>query len=163
MTRDGRLGTVVLGVGSLFRRDDGVGEVIAHQVRARLAATARDQATVVALDGEPARLVELWDGAPLAVVIDAARSGGAAGQVRRTEVRPPAGAAALGHPAPTASTHGAGVAEALALGTALQRLPHRLVVYAVEGTDFGDGPGLSPAVAACVPRVVEQVLAEVTS
>jgi hydrogenase maturation protease len=39
-------------------------------------------------------------------------------------------------------------------------LPNRLVVYGIEGADFGLGEGLSPEVAAAVPQVVSRLQAE---
>ena len=142
-------------IGNPFRRDDGVAGAIAERLRFRLPAGA----AVVELDGEPARVVEAWDDVDLAVVVDAARSGVDPGQVRRIEVDAdvvlPAG--------PRTSTHGQSLADALLLGRALGRMPRRLVVHAVEGDDFGHGPGLSAMVAAAVPGVADGVLAELAA
>jgi hydrogenase maturation protease len=146
--------SVVIGVGNAFRRDDGVGEAVVCRLEA--AGRFSGRARAVALDGEPARLVDAWDGAALAVIIDAvvddAGAEPAPGTVRRTDVTPRdarAFADALVGP-PTLSGHAAGVAEALALGACLDRLPRQLVIYTVVGADFGHGPGLSPAVEAAV-------------
>jgi hydrogenase maturation protease len=56
----------------------------------------------------------------------------------------------------------AGVAEAIALGGALDRAPDRLVVYTIEGADFGEGPGLSCEVEAAVAEVATRVLRDLT-
>jgi hydrogenase maturation protease len=153
--------TVVIGVGNSFRRDDGVGEAVAEHVRDALAPVG-EWVQVMARDGEPARLIDAWDGAGLAIVVDAMRSGGRVGAVHRVEVDPLEGPppAELLESAAQASTHGAGVGEAVALGRALGRLPRRLVVFAVEGEDFGDGPGLSTRVEAAVAEVAALVVAE---
>ena len=143
---------VVVCLGNPFRRDDGVAGAVADRLRPCLPAGVR----LVELDGEPTRLVDAWTGADLAVVIDAARSGAVPGSVRRIEVT-------IGELVPAGrptSTHGYSVGDALDLGRALDRMPTRLVVHAVEGADFGEGPGLSEAVAAAVPRVVAAVLAD---
>ena len=58
------------------------------------------------------------------------------------------------------SSHAIGLPEAYALGEALGRLPDRLVVLGVDVVDVDYGVGLTPAVAAAVPHVVEAVLAE---
>lgn len=163
---------VVIGVGNPFRGDDGVGAAVAERVRRDAQASAGgDGVEVTCLDGEPARIVEAWDGAGLAVLVDATRSGTAAGTITRIEVdlaggdgdgRPDDGLAA-GHPTSGAGgTHGAGVGEAAALGRALGRGPRRLVVFGVEGADFGPGPGLSPPVEAALDTVTALVARELS-
>ena len=147
---------VVLGVGGEYRRDDAVGLAVAAEV----ARQAPPGVAVHATDGEPTRLLEAWAGAELAVLIDAVLvpdpPGGVAepGRVYRTdlaEVAPAAG---------SASSHGLGIPEAYALGRVLDRLPARLVVYAVAAADVRPGLGMSPDVAAAVPGVAAAVLAE---
>jgi hydrogenase maturation protease len=145
-------GPVVVCIGNLFRRDDGVAAAVAEQLRTTLPARVR----LVEQDGEPARLVDAWAGAELAVLVDAVRSGAVPGTVRRIEVA----SDGLVPPRRPTSTHGYSVGDALQLGRALDRMPVRLVVHAIEGADFGDGPGLSDAVAAAVPDVVAAVLAD---
>jgi hydrogenase maturation protein HypF len=148
---------IVIGLGNTYAHDDGVGPAVA----AAFAAEAPPGVTVVELDGEPARVVESWDGSPLAIVVDASRSGATPGTVsrlatgdlaRRVAALPPSG--------PRSSSHALGVAEAVELGRVLGRLPVRLVVLAVEGVAFGPGPGLSDAVAAAVPGVVSAIVGE---
>jgi hydrogenase maturation protease len=46
------------------------------------------------------------------------------------------------------------------LGEALGQIPDRLVVFTVDVADTGHGVGLSPAIAAAVPKVLDTVLAE---
>lgn len=152
---------VVIGVGNPFRRDDGVGAAVATRTLARLPPGLRDGAWVVALDGEPSRMVETWTSAELAVVVDAVCSDAEPGTVRRANVVPDDTDDLLGAQSRTGSSavsgHAAGVAEAVALGAALDRLPRRLVIYTVAADDFGNGPGLSPPVATAVDRVVDAI------
>jgi len=136
---------VVIGVGNPMRRDDGVGWAVVDAL-ADPACAGEPGVRLVRLDGEPARLVDAWTGAALAVVVDAARGSGAAGEV---EVEDPYGGRAEARPA--VGSHALGVDDAVALGAALGRLPARLVLVRVLGADFGNGEGLSPAVAAAVP------------
>ena len=151
---------VVIGVGNPFRRDDGVGAAVAERLRPVLPVSWRVE--VKALDGEPTRLIDAWYGAGLAVVVDAGRWGAAPGTIARSEVGTASGE---GEPVLVrgggSSTHGAGLAQAIAIARTLGRLPGRLVVYAVEGGDFGDGPGLSPAVEAALDTVVARVREEI--
>ncbi|MGW0495310.1 hypothetical protein ACWD0Z_07695 [Streptomyces sp. NPDC003007] len=89
----------VIDVGNEFRWDDGVGRVVAARLREQAENQALPPGTVVeACDGDPARLIGLWEGARLAVVVDAAHAHpGTAGRIHRIELD----AARLGHPSTT--------------------------------------------------------------
>ena len=66
--------TVVIGVGNEFRRDDGAGPEVIARLRALQPGDASLSGVTLALsDGEPGRLIDLWAGARLAVVVDAVR------------------------------------------------------------------------------------------
>jgi hydrogenase maturation protease len=104
-------------------------------------------------DGDPGRLIALWESAALAVVVDAAHAHpGTPGRVHRLELD----AQRLDGPR-TTSSHGLGLGEAVELARVLGLLPDHLVVYAVEGADGSFGTGLSPAVAAAVDPLVTAV------
>lgn len=158
-------GPVVVGIGNTFRRDDGVGPVVADRVRRASPPGVR----VVELDGEPARLVDAWAGARVAIVVDAMRSGAAPGTLRRTELATTGGRDERAEvpesaaPARPASSHAYSLRAAVDLGRALGRVPARLVLYTVEGRDFADGPGLSDPVASVVPEVAARVVADATA
>lgn len=108
-------------------------------------------------DGDPGRLIGLWENADLAVVLDATHAHpGHPGRVHRLELD----AAELGRPR-TSSSHGLDLGEAVELSRALGRLPGHLVVYAVEGADTSLGTGLSEPVAARVETLVERVEDEI--
>ncbi|EWM10211.1 hydrogenase maturation protease [Kutzneria sp. 744] len=140
---------VVIGVGNPYRRDDAVGLLVAESV-------ARHGGHAVQSDGEPAGLILAWEGAELAVIVDAVVCSPATpGRIHRTATLPPAHG--------SASSHGLGIPDAVALATALDRMPRRLVVYAVEAADVSLGVGLSDAVARAVPTLVDQVLREGTT
>ncbi|QYB04605.1 hydrogenase maturation protease [Rhodococcus sp. USK10] len=144
--------TVVLGLGNDCRRDDGLGPAVAREVAARVAADVR----VSASDGDPTRMLDAWAGADLAVLVDAVVSAPPRpGTVHRFDSNT---VAAL--PTPAVSTHGLGLVTALELGSVLDRLPCRWVLYVVEVLDVGYGRGLSPAAAGAVESVVEAVLSE---
>jgi hydrogenase maturation protease len=146
---------VVIGIGNPVRGDDAVG----LEVVSRVAADLPPGAVAVALDGEPARLIEAWSGFDAAVLVDAVVSGDhPAGHVHRVQVTD---ASSLPSWGTGASSHAAGVAEAVALARALDRLPACLVVYGIEGVAFGEGEALSPLVAARLDTVVERVAAEI--
>ena len=108
-------------------------------------------------DGEPTRLMEAWTGAALAVVVDAVRAEPAQpGRVHRFVVdRPGAG------PARAASSHGLGLDDAIGLAVALDRMPGRLIVHAIEAADLTQGTGLTPAVTEAVDVVAAAVLDDI--
>ena len=56
-----------------------------------------------------------------------------------------------------ASSHGNGIAEAVALGRALDRLPEQLVVIGIEPGRLDHGDELSPTVAAALDTVIRLV------
>ncbi|MCX5336696.1 hydrogenase maturation protease [Streptomyces sp. NBC_00140] len=146
--------TAVIGVGNEFRRDDGVGWAVLSRLRERPLPPDTRLATC---DGDPGRLIGLWEGARLAVVVDAAHAHpGTPGRVHRLELD----AELLPQPQ-TTSSHGLGLGEAVELARVLGRLPDHLVVYAVEGADSALGTGLSPAVADAVEPLVKAVEAEI--
>ena len=62
-------------------------------------------------------------------------------------------------PAGTVSSHGFGVAEAIALARALDVLPSQCIVYAVGMADLTIGAAPSPEVTAALDDVVARVLA----
>jgi hydrogenase maturation protease len=111
---------------------------------------------LVVTDGEPARLVEAWTGAALAVVVDAVRAEPPhPGKIHRFVLDQPRAGTRQG-----ASSHGLGLDDAIALATALDRMPGRLAVHAIEAADLAQGPGLSPPVAAVVDTVARAVLGD---
>ena len=150
---------LVIGVGNRMRHDDGAGLEVVERARRRLPA-----AVAVAECGEDATaLLDAWEGAEFAVLVDAARWAGAEpGEVAwipdvdAAPVVLPGWGGALG-------THGLGVPEALQLGRALGRLPARLSVLAVALDDPQLGPGLSPRVEAAVDRAAQLLVDRVRS
>jgi hydrogenase maturation protease len=103
--------------------------------------------------GEPGRLIDLWAGARLAVVIDA---------VRDTTMLPghwhQLAAGALADMVDSAaSSHSIGLGDTVELARVLGRLPARLTVLAVASRDFGFGAGLTAEVATAAGELVEQV------
>lgn len=158
-TSAGAARIAVIGVGNDFRHDDGAGWAVV----AALAEEAGHQrlpegTTLLVCDGEPGRLISLWEGAGLVVVIDSALADpGQPGRIHRLEWD---GARIAGTGGST-SSHGLGLGDALELARALNRLPGRLIVYAVEGADTTLGTGLTAPVAAAVAALAERIADEI--
>jgi hydrogenase maturation protease len=152
---DGHGRVAVIGVGNEFRRDDGIGPAVVAWLRGRVPGTV----DLLVSDGDPARLIEAWSGADLAVVVDAVRASPAVpGRLHRLIL----GEGNPAEPCPV-SSHGLGLGEAVGLAQALGRLPGRLIVHAVEAADLSTGTGLSPAVAAAADALAAAVLADVSA
>lgn len=143
---------IVLGIGNPDRGDDAAGREAARRLRGCLPGDVE----ILEHDGEATALLHLFEDADQAYIIDACRSGAAAGTVRRFD--------AASEPLPeielAVSTHGFGLAAAIELARNLGQLPPRCLVYAIEGVAFEVGAGLSAPVAAAVDDVVQQLEAE---
>jgi hydrogenase maturation protease len=135
---------VVAGIGNAFRRDDGAGPAVARVVAASTGAVD------IGPIGEPLDLLGRWETADLAVLVDATRSDAAAGTVRLVEL----GDAVYRS---SQSTHAIGLDRVVRLAQVLRRAPARVVVVGIEGEDFSDGEGLSPAVGDAVPAAARRI------
>jgi hydrogenase maturation protease len=137
---------LVIGVGNRMRRDDGAGPAV-------LDALAGEGFQTAEVPGDCARLIDLWEGRGAVHVVDAMRSEQATGAVLRFDaIRETIPRGRFLH-----TSHAFGVAEAVETARLLGRLPGRLILWGVEGEDFGPGDGLSPAVAAAVADVAARV------
>jgi hydrogenase maturation protease len=142
--------TLVIGVGNEWRRDDAAGLVVARRLRERTPRAVR----VIEHEGEPLDLLEEWSAAEAAIVIDAVNSGAEPGTIHRVD------ALATKLPAELfrGSTHALGVAEAVELGRALERLPGRLLVLGIEAKRVDAGAGLSPEVDLAATRLADELV-----
>ena len=140
--------TLVIGLGNEWR-DDGAGLAVARRLRGALP----EHVSVLEHEGEPVGLLETWSAAQLAIVVDAVSSGAAPGTIHRVDGRRERLPAELFR----GSTHAFGLAEAVELARALERLPARLLVYGIEGECFGAGSGLSPSVERTVGELVGEL------
>ena len=140
----GRARLIVIGLGNPFRGDDAAGLALARALGA--------DPRVIVHEGEPIDLLNRWEGADEVIVVDAVSSGAPPGTIHRLDP--------LAEPIQTAlsqgSTHALGLAEAIELARALDRLPPQLSVYGIEGERFAAGQELSAPVA----RAVEEVRSE---
>ena len=136
---------LAIGIGHLFRRDDGIGPAVAE-------ALTLPGVEVLVHHGEGTDLMARWQGRDRVVAIDATASGTAPGTIRVWD--------AVAAPLPAGlfpkSSHQFGLAEAIELSRLLGRLPAALTVIGIEGADFSAGQGLSPAVAAALPQAVAE-------
>ena len=145
--------TVIIGVGNALRGDDAAGLHVARQLRDRGCDHVRESS------GETASLMDLWKGAAVALLADAAQSGAPAGTVTRLDASTQPLPAAFLH----CSTHAFGLAEAVELARSLGTLPPRVIVFGIEGKSFEHGEPLSTEVERGVVDAVNRIEIELRS
>lgn len=174
----------LIALGNPMRGDDALGPAVGERVlgllRARDPQRTRSALSCRAGGLDALAIVDAWSDAQLAIVVDAARSSDPPGTLSRLCLRgegsgrsTPGGVPAPA-PAPTratatvipretarASSHGLGLAQALALGDALARLPARIVCYTIEAERFAHGAPLTADVAAVIETAAARIADEI--
>jgi hydrogenase maturation protease len=124
---------LILGCGNLNRADDAAGLLVKG-------------ATPVY---NPLDLIEAWSGHDNVIVVDAVVSGNPPGTIIEWD--------AIACPLTTAnfrsSTHGFGIAEAVELARALEKLPAKLTILGIEGRHFETGGSPSAEVLEAVALI----------
>ena len=144
---------LILGLGNALRGDDGVGPAVIEWLERQGLPGG-----VEAIDGGPSGLdiVSTLMGHERAIIVDAANIDRAPGEwVRFTPDM-----ARLKENDTPLSLHSAGLAEALALGAALNVLPSTIVIYGVQPQSLDWSPQLSDEVQAAVMAVGQAILRE---
>ena len=144
-------GTLVLGLGNLLRRDDGLGARVIEML-----AEKRLPAQVELIDGGSPGwgLATFLQGWLRVILIDAADMGLMPGTwrcFRMEDVRLDVNSGCI-------SLHEPGLAQGLALGQALGTLPQDIVLYCAQPESTEEGIGLTPVVEAVLPELVENIL-----
>ncbi len=143
---------LVIGIGNAWRSDDAAGLAVARV----LEESPPPGVEVLAREGEPTELIDVWADAEAVWLVDAVSSGAPPGTVHRLD--------ASAEPLPAAlfrvSSHLVGLAEAVELARALGRLPGRVIVFGIEGARFEAGEGVSPEVVDAVDRVAAAIREE---
>ncbi len=147
---------VVIGIGNPMRGDDGVGPAAIDLLRQ---AGHLPDTEFMVMDGEATRLVEAWQGRRLALVVDATVLGSTPGSIHRIE----AGVDQLPGWSSGASSHSTGLADAVELGRALDRLPQQLIIFGIEPADITLGAELSDAARTALPELVRAILNELAT
>jgi hydrogenase maturation protease len=144
----------VIGVGNEWRGDDAVGLLVAR----RLKADQLPEVSIAECRGTVTVVREAWKDADMVIVVDAVVSGGRPGAIHRFNAH---GAGVPVELSRSPSSHGWGVAEALALGQLFQELPPDLIIYGIEGHNFGPGQEVSEEVEAAIPEAVRRIRREI--
>ena len=139
---------LIIGCGNEDRADDAAGLLVVRRLRQR-GIDAREHT------GDMLGLIEEWNSEECVTLIDAVVTGAAPGRITAWD----ACQSAIPHDAFPCSTHALGIAETIELARALNCLPLKLIVYGIEAINFEPGGSLSPAVAAAVERLAQDIAA----
>lgn len=147
-----RAPVIVLGVGNILLRDEGVGVRVAEAL-----ARMEPADGIEVLDGGTASmaLLDSLRDRDKVIIIDAVKGGGRPGTLYRFT---PDDISV--HREVITSLHQLGVLDALTHVECLGRAPKSVVFYGIEPGDMGWGLNLTPEVEAALPRVLELVLGE---
>jgi len=145
---------VIIGVGNLLLKDEGVGVHVAQELQKKDLPSA-----VEVHDGGVAGigLIDFFPGASKVLLIDAADMNLDPGAIVRftpEEVLSEKGG-------PGFSAHDVGLPEVLELAKALGNCPPEVAIFGIQPKEISWGTELSPEVQASVPKVIETVLNEV--
>ena len=145
---------LILGLGNPLRGDDGIGPRVVEELNQHGLPDG-----VAAVDGGTGGvgLLGMLEGWSRVVVVDAADVGQEPGEfIRFTSEQ-----AQIAESSDDLSLHNAGLADALALARALDRSLPPMVIFGIQPERIGWGEGLSPAVEAAFPALVQAILEEV--
>ncbi|HUN39613.1 MAG TPA: hydrogenase maturation protease [Acetobacteraceae bacterium] len=145
-------GPVILCLGNPDCGDDGAGRLLARSLRGRIPPCVR----IEERPGAAVELLERLHGLDAVFLVDAALTGAAPGTIHVFDCV----AEKIPAVKPGASSHGLGVAEALALARVLGTLPRVCRLYAIEGENFALGAALSPAVRTAVEGLAARLARE---
>lgn len=147
---------LLLGIGNVLLGDDGLGPATIDALRAGW--DFPPDVSLVDAGTPGAELAYLLAGAGLAILIDAVRADPTVGEVRRfagEELR----AAVPGR----GGAHDPGLLQALARLELAGEAPGEVVLFGITIERAGELPGLSAAVAAALPALLEAVVAELAA
>ncbi|WP_051928271.1 hydrogenase maturation protease [Nitrosococcus oceani] len=126
---------LIIGIGNPYRGDDALGCLIVDEIKSQCPVGAE----IIQHSGEPASLIDLWQGRRCAILVDAVSSGAQAGTIHRIDFREQS----LPDQFRSYSTHAFGIAEAVELARALNKLPPTSIFYGIEGKNFSINAPLS--------------------
>ena len=145
---------VVVGLGNEFRSDDGCGPAVARRVE-ELCARSVDIIQPLA-DGTG--LIMAWSGYHTVFLIDSVKSGAQPGQIFRFEPLLEKLPEDVFRPT---SSHRLSLSQIIRLAETLQKLPGRLILFAIEGANFDYGTTMTPNVASAVDEVARRIAEEI--
>jgi len=146
--------TLVIGVGNLLLKDEGIG---VHTVRALQEANLADDVALIDAGTAP-DLIAYTNAGDKLIIIDAAKGGGEPGTVYRLhpgDLTTPTGAAI--------SAHELGVEQGLALLKLMGNEPGDIIIIGIEPKEIDFGTELSAELQNRFPHILNTVLKEINT
>lgn len=144
---------LVIGIGNPFRGDDGAGWAVIDALEGKVKAGVK----LCKQRGDIAELMDLFEKHSTIYLIDACSMDALPGTWQRLDAHidplPPDN--------PQTSTHGMSISQAIALAKALDQLPAKLIIYAINGDHYHVSSGLSAPVAQTIDIVAQNILNEI--
>lgn len=140
----------IVGIGNPFRGDDGAGWAVIDALEKRVDAKIKLSKT----KGDMGDLLDYFANFRAVFLVDACKSDASPGTWQRLDAL----SDTLPNERAQTSTHGFSINEAISLGKALDQLPSKLIIYAVNGDLYNIGGKLSLAVAQSIGPIVESIL-----
>jgi hydrogenase maturation protease len=145
--------TLILGFGNPWMGDDGAGMRVAEL----LANRELPAAVKVEQAGTPGWDLPMWfEGCSDVILVDAVQMGQKPGEWKCFQ----SGEIQVEMEDGLLSLHQPDLACGLALSQALGLLPGNLRLYGIQPGDLSPGAGLSPAVCACLPEIIESIISD---
>jgi hydrogenase maturation protease len=146
-------GIMILGIGNLLCRDDGIGVRIAVEMQG-----IDKYSGIRIVDGgsSPDLFSLLDDDIDKLIIVDALRGSGRPGDIYRLDLHGENIADGT-----TTSLHGMGVLDSLKLMKQLGQQPPRVTVIGIEPADVSHGLELSPIIESMVPAIIGAVESEI--
>jgi hydrogenase maturation protease len=145
---------VVIGLGNLYMRDDGLGIRVAEALK------ERDLGESVSIQAYPEMdltLIEKLQGTSKVIVVDAVRGGKEPGTVSKYTLTP-----RKGELSELPSLHSLALCDVLDLAMSSGILTCPVVIVGVEPRDDSLGEGLSSEVESALPKAIEAVMKELS-
>lgn len=144
---------LVIGIGSDFRCDDRAGLAAVRLLKEKNIPGVE----IIEETGEGTALMERWKDAEYVFLIDAVSSDSPPGTIYRIDIQRQSIPKTFFH----SSTHQFGVAEAVEMSRALNRLPPHLIIYGIEGKIFSMGVEVTLAVNDAGLQAVDLVIEDI--
>ena len=139
--------TVVVGIGNPFRGDDGAGWAVIDALEAK-----KIDVPLYKQRGDITELLDLFAEYSNVFLVDACT-----GVNLRIDIHEQS----IPEDNPQTSTHGMGIAQAIAFAKNLNLLPKKLILYAIAGKNFNIGDPLSPSLDLEINRVAKAIEGEI--
>lgn len=156
MSSASRKKVVVVGVGNLLLKDEGVGVHVAHALEA---ATPPQDVELEVIDGGTSpHLLRLLEDVDKLIIVDATRGGSEPGAIYRF------GPESVAEPnGERMSVHDIGIGETLRIAKSLGQEPREVVIIGIEPKEIDWGLELSPELERKMPQIVEIVRQEIAA